>query len=270
MPREAKKSTATVAAKGPHPGSRWRIFAGMVTLGILSVSTAVAALKVRDYITRDPQFILSSDRKDAIVIEGLRYASHSKVMRVFALDFDRSIFSVPLAERRRRLLAIDWIEDASVSRIWPDRLVVRIRERKPVAFVFLRSGVLLVDAQGVLLDPPAEAQFSFPVLSGVREDESDLERRAQVRALLRLEEDLGPLAKDISEVNAADLNDLRLVAQVENRAVELAMGDDNFGRRYRNFLNHYPDIRRTSPDVNSFDLRLDDRITAKGIAVPWQ
>ena len=67
------------------------------------------------------------------------YASRSKVQRVFADDFDRSIFAVPLDERRRRLLAIDWVEDASVSRVWPDRLVVRIRERKPVAFVFFRS-----------------------------------------------------------------------------------------------------------------------------------
>jgi cell division protein FtsQ len=270
MAREAKKSGTSVSAKGARPRVRWRLFAAIVAFGVLFVSTAVAALKVRDYVTHDPQFILSRDRKDALAIEGLRYASRSKVMRIFAPDFDRSIFSVPLAERRRRLLAIDWVEDASVSRIWPYRLVVRVRERKPVAFVFLRSGVLLVDAQGILLDPPSEAQFSFPVLSGVREDETEPQRREQVRALLRLQEDLGPLAKDISEVNAADPNDLRMVAQVENRAVELAMGDDNFGRRYRNFLNHYPDIRRTSPDVNSFDLRLDDRITAKGIAAPWQ
>jgi cell division protein FtsQ len=269
MAREKKSATASTKA-APRPRFRWRLIFGLTVLGAVGVSTAAAAFKVRNYVIHDPQFILSRDRKDALTIEGLRYASHSKVLRVFAADFERSIFSVPLAERRRRLMAIDWIEDASVSRVWPDRLVVRIRERKPVAFVFLRSGVLLIDPQGVLLDPPAEAQFSFPVLSGVREDESDLLRREQVRALLRLEADLGPLSKDVSEVNAADPNDLRMVAQVENRAVELAMGDDNFGPRYRNFLNHYPEIRRNSPDVNSFDLRLDDRITAKGIAAPWQ
>jgi len=250
--------------------SRWRLAAGIILLGALSISTAMAAFKVREYVIRDPQFLLLRDRKEALTVEGLRYASRAKVVRVFAPDFDRSIFSVPLEERRRRLLAIDWIEDASISRVWPDRLVVRIRERKPVAFIFLRSGVLLIDAQGVLLDPPAEANFSFPVLSGVREDESEPLRREQVRALLRLQDDLGPLAKDISEVNAADPNDLRMVAQVDSRAIELAMGEENFGRRYRNFLNHYPDIKHTSPDVNSFDLRLDDRITAKGIAVPWQ
>ena len=74
-------------------------------------------------------------------LQGLVYASRFKVQRVFAADFEHSVFSVPLAERRRRLLAIDWVEDASVSRVWPDRLVVRIRERKPVAFVSFRSGV---------------------------------------------------------------------------------------------------------------------------------
>ena len=33
---------------------------------------------------------------------------------------------------------------------------------------------------------------------------------------------------------------------------------------YRNFINHYPEIRKRSPEAGAFDLRLDDRITAKG------
>src|SRR5580765_8708840 len=137
----------------------------------------------------DGQFILSHERKDAITILGLTYASRWKVQRVFAGDFDRSIFSVPLAERRRRLLAIDWIEDASVSRVWPDRLVVRIRERRPVAFVSFRSGVLLIDSHGVLLEPPGQAQFAFPVIGGVREDQTEAQRREHVRAFLQVQDE---------------------------------------------------------------------------------
>jgi cell division protein FtsQ len=211
----------------------------------------------------DPQFKLSRDHADALTIQGLRYTSRSKVQHVFAADFERSVFSVPLEERRRRLLAIDWVEDASVSRIWPDRLAVRIRERRPVAFVFFRSGVLLIDSFGVLLDPPAQAQFTFPVLSGVREDESESQRSQRVHTLLKVEEELGPLTKDLSEVNAADLDNIRIITQVESRAVEFILGADNFGQRYQNFLNHYPEIKRRSPEVKSFDLRLEDRITAK-------
>jgi cell division protein FtsQ len=244
-------------------GIRWRVVGALVLVGLLFVGSAYAALRVRHYALIDPQFRLSRDDADALTLQGLRYTSRAKVQRVFAADFGRSVFGVPLAERRRRLLAIDWVEDATVSRIWPDRLAVRIRERRPVAFVFFGSGVLLIDAHGVLLDPPAQAQFTFPVLSGVREDESEAQRAQRVRVLLKVQEELGPQAKDLSEVNAADLDNIRIVTQVESRALEFILGDANFGGRYQNFLNHYPEIKRRSPEVKSFDLRLEDRITAK-------
>jgi cell division protein FtsQ len=241
----------------------WRLTFGIVGLAVVGVSTAMAGYKVRQYVITDPQFNLSRDRKDAITIQGLVYASRSKVQRVFAGDFDHSIFAIPLEERRRRLLAIDWIEDASVSRVWPDRLVVRIRERKPVAFVSSRSGVLLVDAHGALLEQPAQAQFSFPVLGGIREDGTDADRRDRVRAFMEFQQDMGFLSKDVSEVDAADPDNIRIISQVDHRAVTLLLGDGNFARRYQNFLNHYAEIRKRSPEAKAFDLRLDDRITVK-------
>ncbi len=257
----ARASKTTETKKGGR--INWRLWAWTAVAGVVCVSTAMASLEVRHFALTDPQFILSREKPESLTIAGLKHASKWKVQRVFAGDYGRSIFSAPLEERRRRLLAIDWVEDASILRIWPDRLTVRIRERKPVAFVFLRSSVLLIDSQGVLLDPPAQAQFTFPVLSGVREDEADEQRRDRVRAMLRVQDDLGYLAREVSEVNVADTENIRIVAQVDQHALELILGDANFARRYQNFLNHYPEIRKRSPEVKTFDLRLDDRITAK-------
>jgi cell division protein FtsQ len=247
---------------GKKSKPRWRLWLGITAVAAGGVSTAVAGLQVRDFALSSPRFMLSRNHPASLTVEGLRYTPRGKVQRVFASDFSHSIFAIPLAERRRRLLAIDWVEDASVSRVWPDRVVVRIRERKPVAFVWARSGILLIDAGGVLLDPPAQSQFTFPVLRGVREDEPESRRRDRVSAFLELQQAMGELAKDISEVNVSDPANLRIVAHVETRALELIVGDDHFARRYRNFLNHYPEIKRRSPEVAAFDLRLDDRITA--------
>lgn len=254
MARESKKTRRTI---------NWRLILGILGLAAICVSTAMAGYKVRQYVITDPQFNLSRERKDAITVRGLLYAPRIKVQRVFAGDYQHSIFSIPLEERRRRLLAIDWIEEASVSRIWPDRLIVRVRERKPVAFVSARMGVLLIDAHGMLLEQPPQAQFSFPVLSGVREEDSDTTRQDRVRSFLDFQQDMGYLSKDISEVDATDPDNIRVVAQVDRRAVILLMGDGNFSRRYRNFVNHYPEIRKRSPGARTFDLRLDDRITVK-------
>jgi cell division protein FtsQ len=244
-------------------GIRWRLWFTVAGVVLAAATTALAAVKTRAHVLTDTAYNLSRDRKDALQIQGLVYASRSKVARVFAADYEHSIFAVSLDERRRRLLAIDWVEDASVARIWPDRLIVRLRERKPVAFVFFRSGVLLIDKHGVLLDQPPQAQFTFPVLGGVREDETEDQRAEHVRAMLAVQEDLGYLAKDVSEIDAADPDTIRIVARVDNRAMELTLGDSNFGKRYQNFLTHYPEIEKHSPQVKSFDLRLDDRITAK-------
>jgi cell division protein FtsQ len=125
------------------------------------------------------------------------------------------------------------------------------------------SHFLLVDAQGVLLDPPARAQFAFPVLTGLTEDQTEPERRVRVQAMLALLDELGPNGQNISEINATAPDDLAVVTQVEGRLIELKLGDGNYAKRLQNFLVHYPEIRKRAATVTSFDLRLDDRITAK-------
>jgi cell division protein FtsQ len=256
MAREAKKEASGL--RRMLRGALRRI--ALLTIGVF-VCTGISVYLVHRYLVHNPKFILA-DRRDALTIDGLRYGSRAKVRRIFSADADHSIFSVPLEERRRRLLAIDWVEDAAVSRIWPDRLVVRIRERQPVAFVEVQSTVMLIDGQGMLLEPP-QAQFTFPVLSGVRAEDSPARRMEAVRALLDVEDALGPHMKDVSEVNATDPGNIRIVAQVDGHVVDLTLGEDNLGPRYQNFLNHFAEIRKRSPKVRSFDLRLDDRITAK-------
>ena len=249
---------------------RWRLWLNVV-LGCAALAVVIyTARRVRQFVVNDPRFALASAdaRGPGLSMDGVVHASRSRVLATFTEDVGRSIYLVPIAERRRRLLAVDWVEDASIARIWPNRLAVRIKERKPVAFVNLpipgrrTSRVMLIDAEGVLLEPPPQSHFTFPVLSGVTEEQAEVERRQRVDAMLRLLADLGPLGKDISEVNAATPENLMIVTQIEGRAVELVMGNQNFSRRFASFLDHYPEIQRQSISARAFDLRLDDRITA--------
>jgi cell division protein FtsQ len=172
-----------------RPSFRWRLWLTVCVWCAIFVSSAVAARQAHRYVLGDPQFMLSSEDPTALSVQGITYTARAKLLRIFAGDYGRSIFSVPLDERRRRLLAVDWVEDATVSRIWPNRLLVRITERHPVAFVSLplhgatgsAARFLLVDAQGVLLDPPLRAQFAFPVLTGL-DRRSDRLRAPRPRA----------------------------------------------------------------------------------------
>ncbi len=254
MARESKRQAS---------GIQWRLWLGLTAGVLVFAGMAWAASKIRHYALTSPNFQLSRSLPDSIAVHGLAHASRVRVQSVFATDFDRSVFAVPLAERRRRLLGIDWVESASVSRILPRRLVVQIRERKPVAFCVLRGHVFLLDAFGVLLEQTPQAKFVLPVLQGVEPNEPESVRRERVQAMLEVLKGLDSHASEISEINAADTSNIRVTAKIEGRAVELILGDGDYGRRYQNFLNNYPEIRKRSPAVKIFDLRLDDRITVK-------
>ena len=125
---------------------------------------------------------------------------------MFAEDFGRSAYLIPLSDRRASLRTVDWVKDASVARFWPNRVVVGVTERKPVAFVTLGSGrrPALIDEEGVIL-PPAEDRFMLPVLVGrAAPPTRSPERRERVQRLLRLTKDLGDAARNASEVDVSD------------------------------------------------------------------
>ena len=108
----------------------------------------------------------------------------------------------------------------------------------------------------------SRTRFDLPVLSGISEEQPEPARAERVKAMSDLLGDLGPQAQMISEVNAASLEDLRVTTQMDQHAIELWMGDRNYAPRFQNFMNHYPEIHKNSPQSAAvFDLRLDDRIT---------
>jgi cell division protein FtsQ len=202
-------------------------------------------------------------------IEGAVHTPKTKIMDVFAADFGRSLYLMPLAERRKALMAIDWVKEATVSRLWPDRIRVRIVERTPVAFIQMpdaaRQGlncVALIDAEGIILESPARANLKLPVLAGVTSGQTQAMRQRRVAAALRLFSELGGLSEGLAEIDVGDTSNVKVVRQINGRAIFLQLGNRNFLPRLQNFQNRFEEIEKRLPNAAAFDLRLDDRITA--------
>lgn len=225
--------------------------------------------QVERFFMRDVRFALErapeyGDPPPNLHIEGLRHADREMILKVFEEDLGRSVFMLPLDKRRIELLSKPWIKEASISRLWPNRVSVQILERKPVAFVKREGGAetTVIDGDGVLMEAPPSATFSLPVVAGVGPEVEDEARRLRMRRVERLIKDLGEHVKEIGEIDCADSENLRVMQPFHGRAVTLILGNRNFKMRYENFLSMADQLMEKLPNAITFDLRLEEQVTA--------
>lgn len=270
MSRKARPGAPPSAGR-----SRWSInrVLGLLlqisALIFLAVAGAGFASEAEQFLVTDRRFRLHhsaapNKQQAGFRVQGAFYTPEERIAEVFERDFGRSLYLLPLAERRRQLLALPWVKEAAVRRTWPGQLAVDVTERVPVAF--LPPG--LVDDQGVFLQAERPVKLRLPVLAGIEPDASEEVRRERVRLFLRVREDLGPLMNDISEMDVEDEQNVRVTQQFGPRAPVLLLGSRNFRQRLTRFLENRTEILSRLPDARALDLRLRDRITGVASAVP--
>lgn len=90
-------------------------------------------------------------------------------MIITALGFEpgQSIFAADVQSARQRLLALDWVADAEVSRQYPDSISVSIVEKLPFALWQAANGTYVVERSGKVITLANPAEFSkLPYLIG--------------------------------------------------------------------------------------------------------
>jgi cell division protein FtsQ len=181
-------------------------FAFLVSLVVLSLLASF-----RSYLLRSPKFAVVIKE-----IQGLRHLSESQVLLKLkeSEEQERNLFALDLDRVRKSVELLPWVKTATVRRVWPDRLMIQIAERVPIAFARIEGSTQLVDEDGVLLESKSEGlpRFDFPVLIGL-ESGFDTELLARNRNRIELyrrlmgelDENGAGLSRDLSEVHLEEL-----------------------------------------------------------------
>lgn len=107
-----------------------------------------------------------------LVIEGsLQRLSAGQITAAVGETDTPRLFTIDLAAIRARVEALPWVAHARVSRVWPDRIAVRVTERVP----FARWGEnSLIDSEShVFTPPPADIPAELPHLSAPEGHEAE-------------------------------------------------------------------------------------------------
>ncbi len=239
-------------------GLAGRVWRGVLAVLLVSVSIWAVWSAVEFGLT-NPRFHLAS-----VDIHGAEFVAPSQLEEKFLADKGKSILRVPLRQRGREIEQLPWVRSAAVGRILPNRLWVEVQERVPVAFVSSPAGMALVDEEGVILDYPQKASFTFPVVRGISGRDSPETRRSRMQLFQAVMEELNsgdpPYSEKISEVDLRDPQDARVVVADSDGAVLLHLGGEDFLARYRVYLGHIQEWKQKFSSIQSIDLRYGGQV----------
>lgn len=197
---------------------------GFAAAALLAVTLVPALLAAAG---RHPYF-----RVDRIELRHVGRTPDGELRAVLAPAERQSIWQVDTAALEARLRAVPWVRQASVRRVFPDRLIVRVREHRPVAILATGEparGFYYVARDGRIFAPVGTHDGrDLPYLTGLGREELDGRRSFGPRAirralgLLRLVERHAPQLGPVSEVHIGRDGDLTLLPT--RPAIPIALG----------------------------------------------
>ncbi|WP_039914852.1 cell division protein FtsQ/DivIB [Cellvibrio mixtus] len=191
----------------------------------------------------------------SVVVEGeFHLISKQRATELIGDEINGDFLQLDLMELKAALLSDPWVEKVTLNRRWPDTLVVKIIEQKPIArwgdgFLNQRGEIVRVENAGPL--------SGLPWLQGSEADAIEILQQYQ-----DLSQILRSRGLDVLALKCDNKKSWRLT--VKNH-VEIAIGRDQVMEKIRRFVTVY-DTHLSSvwSDVKAIDVRYTN-----GIAVRW-
>ncbi len=239
------------AARSNARGAAWRTTAAwMPAIGkvLLAVCLGLFAFKLYRAASASAFFALRT-----VDVSGGTRASVDQLEKITrrAAGAD-GVWRADLDAIRAELERQPWVRAATVTRVLPSGLRVRITERVPRALVRPSVGRLTwVDDDGVFVGAVASTdQMPAFFLRGFDETEGTAaraENRLRVAKFLELQREwtAAGLAERVSEVNLDDLRDVRAQLAGADSQVEVRLGKDDLTKRLTQALQALDEQRLT-------------------------
>lgn len=101
-----------------------------------------------------------------IAISGQALTSESQVLEALAITSDTTIFEFDAQAARDRVAALPAVAEVSLTKIYPDRLIVEVSEIVPVARWRIDGVTFLIDAAGDQIAEAGLADENLPLVIG--------------------------------------------------------------------------------------------------------
>ncbi len=183
------------------------------------------------------------------------FVSQVQIQKTITPHLKQGFFAVDLTQINRDLSALHWVERVEVRKQWPDTLVVKMQEYRPLA---VWNGKRMLAEQGSIFAMPNTKLPALPAFNG-----PDL-RAQEMRQFYQLTQPLfGSVGLRIAALSLNERNAWRVVL---SDGLVLDMGRNDVEPRLARFIALLPKIKR---DDKRQLVQADLRYT-NGFALVWK
>ncbi|PLW75541.1 cell division protein FtsQ/DivIB [Cohaesibacter celericrescens] len=104
---------------------------------------------------------------EAVLITGQKEVTEAEILSVLGINEDSSLLTFDAYVARKNLEQVSWIAEASVQKLYPNKLQVVVREQKPFALWQRGQYVSLISYDGSVLSDHIDPEFAdLPLVVG--------------------------------------------------------------------------------------------------------
>ena len=199
-------------------------------------------------------------------ITGSRMVCKEQITALSKVDIHSNLLAINTVQVKSLLESHPWIAEAEVTRDWPNRLMISVKEKKPVALLSRNSGLFYLDNKGRIIAAASSSQeLDFPVVTGLESYTFNSTPSTQAPEILQDALDLLKLAagsnsilseQNISEIHITENGELLLY--LLERAFPIYMGKDRkISTRYYRLVKVLRDLYKTREFSKVSYIRLD-------------
>jgi cell division protein FtsQ len=217
------------------------------------------------HLLGDPFF-----RVRVVEVEGNQKITKETLLSLTMLEGAPNLFSVNLEEMVERIESHPWIESVTVRKVFPNKILVQIEERKPMAIIQLEE-LYYIDGKGEIFSPVGDKdEYNYPYLTGLtratlEKDPAEATRLiSKALELLRIvdREKIPPL-EDISEIHLEKV--FGIYCFTKSEGVEVKLGWEDFGEKLKRLSLIWSDLRKRGFSISSIDCSHLERMVVKKI-----
>lgn len=248
---------------GPkHTSSRQQnLLVKAIALLILAIALGLGAKYAYQRLCRCDFFQIT-----AVKIHGNRMTSKEQITALSRVDIHSNLLAINVLQVQSLLESHPWIDRAEIIRDWPNRLLINVKEKTPVALLNRQSGLFYLDAKGAIIAAANSAhELDFPVITGFENFPFNTTASGQIPSALQDIFDLLKVAnrnnpilpeQNISEIHVAEKGEL--ILYLLERPFPIYLGNEGkITTRYYRLVKVLQDLYKSREFYDVEYIRLD-------------